>query len=88
MGQNFDMFFSLKFVSKSLEPYFNDFGELLIVKIYKSFDFKHKKPGFWAMGQLLWAIFYERTLPTLSLLYFLVLLMSTDCKYVYKLYDF
>ena len=64
LGQNFDMFFPLNFVSKSREPYFNDFGEVLMVKIYENIDFKHKNTGFWAMGQLLWAIFYERTLPT------------------------
>ena len=88
MRRNFDMFFSLNFVTKSIESYFNDFGEVLMEKIYENIDFKHKNTDFWAMGQLLWAIFYERSLPTLSLLYFLVLLKSTDCKYVYKLHDF
>ena len=77
---NFDMFFSLNFVSMSIESYFNDFWEVLMVKMYKNIDFKLKKSGFWAMGHLLWAIFYERTLPTLSILYFLVLLKSIDCK--------
>ena len=46
LGLNFDMFSSLNFVSMSIEPYFNDFGEVLMVKIYKNIDFKHKKPGF------------------------------------------